>query len=123
MKLALATSSKSLFQISSPTLTRRNGWRRRDQVACLLRNISPILVSHFVVPLAGAALGAINTRLSNDEVQCILGHSGATLLIACRLCLETCVADVLKPAHCPRYKEKQQGRRFSDKSENRLLLS
>jgi len=107
LKLALATSPKSLFQISSPTLTRRNGWGRRDWVACLLPNISSMLVSQFVVSLAGAALGAINTRLSNDEVQCVLGHAGATLLIACRRCPE--------PGLSPRYKEDSRAEAASDK--------
>lgn len=52
-----------------------------DRVAYLLPNIPEMLVAHFAVPLAGAVLVAINTRLSTDEVRYILDHSGAKLLV------------------------------------------
>jgi fatty-acyl-CoA synthase len=39
------------------------------------------LVAHFAVPLAGAVLVAINTRLAPDEVRYICDHSGAKLLV------------------------------------------
>ena len=41
-----------------------------------------MLIAHFAVPLAGAVLVAINTRLSPDEVRYICDHSGAKLLVA-----------------------------------------
>jgi acyl-CoA synthetase (AMP-forming)/AMP-acid ligase II len=41
-----------------------------------------LLVAHFGVPLAGAVLVAINTRLAPDEVRYILDHSGAGLVVA-----------------------------------------
>ncbi|WP_308252802.1 AMP-binding protein [Pseudonocardia sp. ICBG601] len=37
--------------------------------------------AHFAVPLAGAVLVAINTRLSTEEVRYILDHSAATVLV------------------------------------------
>ncbi len=52
-----------------------------DRVAVLAPNTPPILEAHFGVPLAGAQLVAINTRLSPGEVRTILRHSGARLLM------------------------------------------
>jgi fatty-acyl-CoA synthase len=40
-----------------------------------------MLHAHFGVPLAGAVLVAVNTRLSAEEVRYILDHSGATVLV------------------------------------------
>ena len=40
-----------------------------------------MLVAHFAVPLAGAVLVAINTRLSTEEIRYILDHSGCKLLV------------------------------------------
>ena len=57
---------------------RRPVWRTRsrppacehgDRVAYMLPNIPEMLVANFGVPLAGAVLVAINTRLSAEEVQ------------------------------------------------------
>jgi fatty-acyl-CoA synthase len=52
-----------------------------DRVACLLPNVPEMLVAHFGVPLGGAVLVAVNTRLSSEEVRYILDHSGATVLV------------------------------------------
>jgi fatty-acyl-CoA synthase len=52
-----------------------------DRVAYLMPNVPEMLAAHFAVPLAGAVLVAINTRLAPDEVRYILNHSGATVLI------------------------------------------
>jgi fatty-acyl-CoA synthase len=52
-----------------------------DRVAYLCPNIPELLVAHFAVPLAGAVLVAINTRLSAQEVRYICDHSGAKLLV------------------------------------------
>jgi fatty-acyl-CoA synthase len=52
-----------------------------DRVAYLCPNIPELLVAHFAVPLAGAVLVAINTRLSSEEVRYICDHSGAKLLV------------------------------------------
>ncbi|MDQ0377240.1 acyl--CoA ligase family protein [Amycolatopsis thermophila] len=52
-----------------------------DRVAYLLPNIPEMLVAHFAVPLAGAVLVAINTRLAPAEVRYILEHSGAKVLV------------------------------------------
>jgi fatty-acyl-CoA synthase len=52
-----------------------------DRVAYLCPNLPEMLVAHFAVPLAGAVLVAINTRLSGAEIEYILTHSGTRLLV------------------------------------------
>ncbi len=52
-----------------------------DRVAYLCPNIPELLIAHFAVPLAGAVLVAINTRLAPEEVRYICDHSGAKLLV------------------------------------------
>jgi fatty-acyl-CoA synthase len=52
-----------------------------DRVAYLCPNIPQMLIAHFAVPLAGAILVAINTRLSGDEIEYILRHSGTKMLV------------------------------------------
>jgi fatty-acyl-CoA synthase len=58
-----------------------SGVRPGDRVAYLCPNIPEMLVAHFAVPLAGAVLVAINTRLAAEEVRYILDHSGSRLLV------------------------------------------
>jgi fatty-acyl-CoA synthase len=60
---------------------RGSGIETGDRVAYLLPNLPEMLVAHFAVPLAGAVLVAINTRLSTEEIRYILDHSGAKLLV------------------------------------------
>ena len=52
-----------------------------DRVAYLCPNVPEMLIAHFGVPLAGAVLVAVNTRLSSEEVRYILDHSGSKLLV------------------------------------------
>ncbi len=52
-----------------------------DRVAFLVPNIPALLEGHFAVPLAGAVLVAINTRLGSSEIAYILDHSGAKVLV------------------------------------------
>jgi fatty-acyl-CoA synthase len=44
-------------------------------------NIPELLIAHFGVPLAGAVLVAINTRLAPEEVRYNCDHSQAKLLV------------------------------------------
>jgi fatty-acyl-CoA synthase len=73
-----------------------------DRVAYLLPNIPELLVAHFGVPLAHAVLVAINTRLSGTEVETILRHSGARILVADTQLLETVTPN---PSNCPDLEE------------------
>ncbi len=44
-------------------------------------NLPEMLIAHSAVPLIGAVLVAINTRLAGSEIAYILGHSGAAMLV------------------------------------------
>ena len=59
-----------------------SGVRPGDRVAYLCPNIPQMLVANFGVPLAGAVLVPINTRLSPEEIRYICDHSGAAMLVA-----------------------------------------
>jgi len=58
-----------------------SGIEAGDRVAFLCHNIPEMLIAHFAVPLIGAALVPINTRLSPEEIRYILDHSGAKILV------------------------------------------
>ncbi len=53
-----------------------------DTVAVLAPNTPVLLESHFGVPMAGAVLNALNTRLDAPAITFMLEHSGAKVLIA-----------------------------------------
>ena len=52
-----------------------------DRVAVLAPNTSILLQAHYSVPMAGAVLVALNTRLAAHEIATIVQHSGAVLVI------------------------------------------
>jgi acyl-CoA synthetase (AMP-forming)/AMP-acid ligase II len=58
-----------------------SGVKQGDRVGILCPNIPPMLEAHYGVPLAGAILVSINTRLSPDEIAYILNHSGSKVLL------------------------------------------
>ncbi|PIX74228.1 MAG: acyl-CoA synthetase [Rhodocyclales bacterium CG_4_9_14_3_um_filter_68_10] len=55
-----------------------------DTVAVVLNNTPEMLECHFGIPMAGAVLNTINTRLDPEAVAFMLGHGEAKLLIADR---------------------------------------
>jgi fatty-acyl-CoA synthase len=57
------------------------GIEKGDRVAYLALNTTELLEAHFGVPAAGGVLVAVNTRLLADEVEYILGHAGARVLV------------------------------------------
>ena len=61
---------------------RRIGIEPGDRVAVLAPNTVTALEPHFAVPLAGAVLVMLNTRLQASELRWILDHCGAKALIA-----------------------------------------
>ena len=61
---------------------KNKGIQPGDRVAYLCPNIPPMLEAHFAVPLLGAILVAMNTRLSPDEIAYICDHSGANILVS-----------------------------------------
>ena len=52
-----------------------------DVVSVLAPNTNVLLEAHFGVPMAGAVLNALNTRLSGAELAYIVGHAGAGVLV------------------------------------------
>jgi fatty-acyl-CoA synthase len=71
---------------------RASGVGPGDRVAYLMPNLPEMLIAHYAVPLAGAVLVAVNTRLTAEEVAYILSHSGAKLVIADAALLATAAA-------------------------------
>ena len=63
---------------------RRRGVGRGDAVSALLPNVPPMLEAHHGVPMAGAVLHAINTRLDAEAVARQLDHARTKLLIVDR---------------------------------------
>jgi len=69
------------------------GLGRGDTVSALIPNIPEMFELHFAVPMSGAVLNAINTRLEADTIAYILDHSDCKLLIA-----DTAFRDVIAEA-------------------------
>jgi fatty-acyl-CoA synthase len=55
-----------------------------DTVAVMLSNTPEMYECHFGVPMAGAVLNALNTRLDAAAIAFMLGHGGAKVLITDR---------------------------------------
>ena len=62
----------------------RYGVRRGDTVAAMLANTPPMLEAHYGVPMTGAVLCALNTRLDAAALAFILDHGEAKVLITDR---------------------------------------
>ena len=58
-----------------------------DVVSVMALNRPEMLAAHFAVPMIGAVLNTINTRLDTDTVGYILDHSKSRLMIADAACL------------------------------------
>jgi fatty-acyl-CoA synthase len=61
------------------------GVERGDVVSAMLPNIPAMLEAHYGVPMAGAVLNTINTRLDADTVGYILEHGEAKVFITDRV--------------------------------------
>ena len=71
----------------------RRGIGEGDVVAVLAPNIGEVIEAHFGVPMAGAVLNAINTRLDAATIAYILEHGGAKLLM-----VDSALVDVAEQA-------------------------
>jgi fatty-acyl-CoA synthase len=60
---------------------KRAGVRRGDTVATLLPNVPAMVEAHFGVPMAGAVLNTLNTRLDAQALAFMLDHAGAKVLL------------------------------------------
>ena len=63
---------------------RRIGIGKNDTVAAMLPNTPPMYEAHFGVPMAGAVLNPLNTRLDADSIAFMLRHGEAKVLITDR---------------------------------------
>jgi fatty-acyl-CoA synthase len=63
----------------------KRGVQRGDVVAAMLPNVPAMLDAHYGVPMLGAVLNAINTRLDADTVAYILQHGEAKVFITDRV--------------------------------------
>ncbi|MEM6986082.1 MAG: AMP-binding protein, partial [Pseudomonadota bacterium] len=76
------------------------GVRPGDVVSVLAFNTPELYEAHFGVPLAGAVLNAINTRLDADTVGWILAHAESKVLIfdaSFRDCVRSALAEASDP--------------------------
>jgi fatty-acyl-CoA synthase len=74
-------------------MLRRKGISRGDTVSIMAPNRPEMLAAHYAVPMVGAVLNTINTRLDPDTVAYILEHSQSRALIVDPSC-----ADVARQA-------------------------
>jgi fatty-acyl-CoA synthase len=59
----------------------RHGIGRGDTVAVMLPNTPPMVEAHFGIPVTGAVLNALNTRLDAETIAFMLDHGEAKVLI------------------------------------------
>lgn len=62
----------------------RRGIKRGDIVSVMLSNTPEHLEAHFGVPMCGAVVNPLNYRLDVRNIQFMLGHSGAKVIIVDR---------------------------------------
>ncbi len=59
----------------------RAGIGKNDTVAVMLPNTPPMVEAHFGVPMAGAVLNSLNTRLDPEAIAFMLDHGEAKVII------------------------------------------
>src|SRR4051794_5935473 len=59
----------------------KRGIGRGDTVAAMLPNIPAMVEAHFGVPMSGAVLNTLNTRLDAEAIAFMLEHGGAKVLL------------------------------------------
>jgi len=59
----------------------RRGINKGDTVSCMLPNVAPIYEAHFGVPMSGAVLNTLNTRLDAEAIAFQLQHAETRVLI------------------------------------------
>ena len=59
----------------------QHGIGKNDTVAVMLPNTPPMVEAHFGVPMAGAVLNALNTRLDPEAIAFMLDHGEAKVVI------------------------------------------
>ena len=59
----------------------KHGIRKGDTVAVMLPNTPPMVEAHFGIPVTGAVLNALNTRLDAETIAFMLDHGEAKIVI------------------------------------------
>jgi fatty-acyl-CoA synthase len=59
----------------------RRGVGRGDTVAVMLPNVPAMVEAHFGIPMTGAVLNALNTRLDPESLAFMLGHGEAKVVL------------------------------------------
>jgi len=77
----------------------RRGIGVGDTVAAMLSNTPEMLECHFGVPMTGAVLNTLNTRLDPEAIAFMLEHGGAKLIIADREFSDTVAKALALVAH------------------------
>ena len=77
----------------------RRGIGAGDTVAAMLSNTPEMLECHFGVPMTGAVLNTLNTRLDPEAIAFMLGHGGAKLMFADREFSDTVAKALALVAH------------------------
>jgi len=88
-KIAIRHGSRSYTYAEFATRVKNFAWALKlcynilphDRIAILAPNIPALLEAHFAIPAARAIIVAINTRLHADEIDYILSHSRAKVLL------------------------------------------
>jgi fatty-acyl-CoA synthase len=70
-----------------------------DTVAAMLANTPEMVEAHFGVPMTGAVLNTLNTRLDAEAIAFMLGHGGAKLLLVDKEFSATIEAALAKLGH------------------------
>lgn len=74
-----ATTYRRCRQLASAL--NRAGISKNDTVAVMLPNTPPMVEAHFGIPMAGAVLNALNTRLDAQTIAFMLDHGEAKAVI------------------------------------------
>ncbi len=74
-----ATTDRRTRQLASALA--QAGIGKNDTVAVMLPNTPPMVEAHFGIPMAGAVLNALNTRLDPETVAFMLDHGEAKAVI------------------------------------------
>ena len=79
----------------------KNGVGKGDTVSIIATNVPALLEAHYAVPMLGAVLNPLNTRLDAGTIAFILGHGEAKALLVDREFADTVEAALSRVEHAP----------------------
>ena len=71
----------TIVAVSLPTNSQNLGIGKNDTVSVLLPNVPAMIEAHFAVPMAGAVLNTLNTRLDAKTLAFMLEHAETKVLL------------------------------------------